>query len=196
MNKRYVFSADTELELAKCFEIGCAFDIANCATELNNANVRRFFATVSRSVSDINNPILHGIRNVWNDLNGLAKIVPTSFCFKDLREDLSSREVVISSEIEIEKTFVIAEVQVDFATVIEDENFPVFEWTHCSRIAVEIWVNFDGSDSQSSTLEENADATCSNTFTQSTEHSPADNYVLQIHQRDFKPSRIPYQYWL
>ena len=196
VNKRNMFSTDTELELAKCFKIRCAFDIANSATKFNDANVRRFFTTVSRPVSDINDPILYCIGDVWNDLNGLAEIVATSFCFEDLGEDFSSRKVVISSKIKIEETFVIAKVQVDFATVIKDENFSVLEWTHCSSIAVEIRVNFDGSDSQPSTLEENADATCSNTFAQSTEHSPADNYVLQTHQRDFKPSRIPYQYWL
>ena len=122
---------------------------------------------------------------MWNDLDRFSKIVATALSFEDLGIDLTGREVVVSSKVEIEEALVIAEVKINFATIVQNEDFTVLKRTHGSSIAVQIGVNFDRRNSQSGTLQENADATCSNTFAQSTEHAPADNYVPQAYQRDF-----------
>ena len=191
-----ILSANTELELAKGFQVWGAFDIANCTAKFDDAHIGCLFTSISGSLCNIDDPILNSIGNMWNNLDGFPEIITATLCFKNLRVDLSGSEVVISSKIEVKETLIVSEVEIDFAAIIENEDFTVFERTHRPCIAVEVGVNFDRGYSQSSTLEKNADATCCNTFAQSTEHPPADNYVSQTYQRDFKRSRIPYQYWL
>ena len=136
VNEGDVLSSNPELELTECFQVWCAFDVTNCTTKFDDADIGRFIASISRSFGNIDDPILNGIGDVWDDLNRFSKIVATTFSFKHFGIDLTSRQIVVSSKVEVEEAFVIAEVKIDFATIVQHEDFTMLERTHGSSIAV------------------------------------------------------------
>ena len=150
MNKVNIFSSYPELELPKCLDKWCTLDISYSSTQFDNTGIRGLVTTVGRTLCHILYPRLYGIGYMGDDLNCFAKVITTSFSFDYLGVDLTCGDVMITFKTDIEKSFVISEVKVDFAAVVEHENFAVFEWTHGASIAVQIRVNFHRSDSQSS----------------------------------------------
>ena len=87
--------------------------------------------------------ILDFIRDVGDDLNGFAQIFATTFLADDGFVNLSGGEVVHLVHPGGDETFVVTQIEVGFRAVIGHENFTVLEWTHGSRIHIDVWVQFD-----------------------------------------------------
>ena len=49
-------------------------------------------------------------------------------------QELSCGQVVVAAQVEIKEAFVIPEVEVDLAAVVEHEHFAVLEGTHRARV--------------------------------------------------------------
>jgi hypothetical protein len=62
---------------------------------------------------------------VRHNLHRLPKIVATTFTLNDMLVYLASSNVVLASESNVEVSFVVAKVEVDFAAIIEDKDFTV-----------------------------------------------------------------------
>jgi hypothetical protein len=60
---------------------------------------------------------------VWNDLYGFTQIVALALTLDDVLVDFASGDVVIAGEGDVEVPLVVAEIEVDFAAVREDEDF-------------------------------------------------------------------------
>ena len=58
-------------------------------------------------------------------LDGLSQIIASSFPIYNVLVYLSSRYVVIPMQCDVEETFVISKIQINFATIIENKNFPL-----------------------------------------------------------------------
>ena len=193
MDKGDVFSAHTELELSERFDVGGRFNVSNRATEFDDARIWNFVTAISGLMSDIFDPFLNRIGHMGDHLNRFSKVITTAFSLDNLGVDFTGGKIVILAEVNIEETLVVAKIQIDLAAVVENEHFSVFKRRHCASIAVQIWIDFDRSDSQASAFQQNADATCCYSFAQSGQDSSANNNVLHAHQRAFMPSRLPYQ---
>lgn len=58
-----------------------------------------------------------------DDLNSLAEVVTFSLAFDDMLVDLAGCDVIIACKGNVQVAFVVAEIEVNFSTIGEDENF-------------------------------------------------------------------------
>lgn len=82
-------------------------------------------------------PILNLVRNVRDDLNGLAEVVPLALFGNDLAVDLAGGDVVVGSQFDGQEALVVAKVQVRFGTIRKDEDLAKGEWWKCEHGPVE-----------------------------------------------------------
>ena len=63
-----------------------------------------------------------------NDLYGFTQVVALALALDDVLVDLASGDVVITRQGNVQVALVVAEIEVDFTTVGEDEDFamPVY----------------------------------------------------------------------
>lgn len=110
-------------QLCHGFNEGHALDVANRSTQLDYANIRLFTRIIDRYPRHPLDPRLDGIRDVRDDLHRLAQIIALALALDDLLVDLARRDVVVARQGNVEVALVVAEIQVDFAAVGEDEDF-------------------------------------------------------------------------
>ena len=146
VHEGHVVSADAELELPQGLDVRGRFNVADRAAQFDDAHLRLKTGVVAALMRDGLDPIHDGVCDVRDDLNGFSEVIATSFGFDDLRVHFPRGQVVVPSEVQVEKAFVIPEIEVDFAAVVKDEHFPMLERTHRSCVRVQIGVDFDGGD--------------------------------------------------
>jgi hypothetical protein len=83
---------------------------------------------------------LDRVGEVGDDLNGAPEVVATALALDDVLVDFAGCDVVLAGEGDVQVALVVAEVEVDFAAVVEDEDFavpvcPVSESTHVAPVA-------------------------------------------------------------
>jgi hypothetical protein len=89
-----------------------------------------------------------------NDLHRRPEVVTPAFLGDDTLIDTTGRVVAVPPTFSrANEALVMAEVQVRFGTVVGNENFTVLEWTHSSRIHVDVWIQLDHADGESARLE-------------------------------------------
>lgn len=99
-----------------------------------------------------------------HDLHGFAQVVALALTLDDMLVDLARGDVVVACEGDVEVALVVAEIEVDFAAVGENEYFAmpvqyqrpvlgrsvgwsgVLLWVHSPRIDIEVGVDFDRRD--------------------------------------------------
>ena len=136
MNQHAVLAADFMLELTDRFQKWLTFDISDSTANFNDSD---FGFTGSRV------PIktaLNGIGDMRNNLNSTAAVITTSFAGKDIPINLAACYVGAAVEGTVDKTFIMSEIQVCFGTIISDENFSVLIWIHCTRVNIQVWIEF------------------------------------------------------
>lgn len=122
-------------------------------TCLNNADIGFFARFIYANLADSSYPVLDGIGDVRYHLNGLAKVVAAALLFNDITVDLSGGDVVFSGEGNIEESFIVSEVKVNFTAVIQDKHFTMVKRTEGACINVQIRVDLDGSNTEAKRLE-------------------------------------------
>ena len=120
-----VVLAGSDAQLSEGLDEGHRLDIANGTSKLDNANIRLLTSIVDWDLSDSLDPILDRLDNVWNDLYSMSKVITASFFEDDMLIDLSSRNVVVAGQCDVEVALVVSKIQIDFSTVIEDKAFTV-----------------------------------------------------------------------
>lgn len=135
-----VFCSDVVFELAGGLDVEFVFYVADGAAYFEEDDVRSFL------FCDALPPVLDGVGHVGDELDGFAEVVSFSFFFADGGEDFSHGEVPGALARDAEESFVVAKVHVDFAAVVENEDFSVFDGVHRSRVDVEVPVAFHGDD--------------------------------------------------
>ena len=112
-------------ELSHGFNEGCTLDIAHCASQFNDTNIGLLLRVVHRNLRNSLDPILNRIRQMGYNLDGLPKIVATTFPLDDVLVDLASCDVVLPREGNVEVSLVITQVEVDFSTIVKDKDLPM-----------------------------------------------------------------------
>jgi len=70
----------------------------------------------------------------------------TNLSVYDLAVNLSGGDVVVLGERHAQIPLIIAKIQINFASIVQHKDFPVFQRRHGSRIDIHVWVDFDCSD--------------------------------------------------
>jgi hypothetical protein len=170
MDDRYVANVDlhevvlarSSPQLTHSLNEGHALDVANCASQLNDTHVRLLARVIDRYLCHLLYPILNGIGDVRYDLYRLAEVVAFALALDDVLIDFTSCDVVVASEGDVEVALVVAEIEINFAAVGEDEHFAVpvarsVFWRGCEGLSIllrvhgacvdiEIWVDLDRRD--------------------------------------------------
>lgn len=90
---------------------------------LNNADIRLTARFIHRNGCNAFHPILNGICNVWYNLYGLSEVITTTFAFDYIPVNFAGSNVVFAGQRDVEKTFIISKIEIDFPSVVENKNF-------------------------------------------------------------------------
>ncbi len=140
MNQNGIFMSHFMLKLADGFQKGLTFNVAYCASYLNNGNFCVFCGEISmKTAFDL-------VGDVGNDLNRTASEVAAPFFLKHAPVDFSGGHIRIFGEIFVNESFIMSQVQIRLRTVVCDEYFPVLNWIHGSWVNINVRVKFLHSD--------------------------------------------------
>ena len=151
-----VMWTSTPAQLSHRLNEGCRFDVTDSAAEFDDAYVGRFMGRIDGDLGDSLNPVLDGIGEVGNDLNRLSQVVTAAFAFYHMLIHLASCDGIFPSEGDVEVAFVVAQIKVNFAAIVEDKTFAVLGGCHCARIDIHVGVDFDRGDFEPDRLQQEA----------------------------------------
>ena len=123
MNLHKVVLARTPPQLAHSLDKRHALDIAHSTTQLNYTDVRLLARVVDRNASDPLDPVLDRICDVGDDLHCFTQVVALALALDDVLVDFARGDVVVAGQSDVEVALVVAEIEVDFTAVGEDEDF-------------------------------------------------------------------------
>ena len=122
MNVHHVLASHVVAHLADSLEERCGLDIADGAADLGNNDIG--VGLLAYSV----NLVLYLVGDVGNYLNCAAEVIAASFLIKNCPVNLACGNVGIDGKIFINKSLVVAEVQICFGAVIGNEYLAVLIW--------------------------------------------------------------------
>lgn len=125
MNLHEVVPARSPPKLSHSLNKRHALHVTDSATELDDAHVGLLARVVNRYARNLLDPFLDRVCDVRDDLHGLTQIVAPALALDDLLVDLAGRDVVVAGEGDVEVALVIAEIEIDFTAVGEDEDLAV-----------------------------------------------------------------------
>jgi len=128
-----------------------ALDVADRPADLGDNHVGARFGGQSE------HPVFNGVGNVGHRLNGAAKEVAAALFGYKVEIDLSGGEIGGPGQLDIDESFVMAQVQVGLAAVLGHKDLAVLIGGHGSRIDVEVRVQLDNGDGDSSALQDASD---------------------------------------
>lgn len=102
-----------------------ALNVANRTTQFDNADIRALICIIDRDPCNSLNPVLDSICQVRHNLHRLAEIVTPTLTLNDMLVYLSSCDVVLACEGDVEVALVVAKIEVDFTAIVQDKNFTV-----------------------------------------------------------------------
>src|ERR1035438_3909023 len=108
------------------------------------------------------------VRDVRNDLDGLAKIFSLALVVQHGLINLTAREIVQARELDVGEPLVMAEVEVGFRAVVEHITLAVLIRRHRARINIEIRVEFLQRDLEAAIFEQRAERGSGKTFAERT----------------------------
>lgn len=131
------------------------------------------------------------VRRMRDNLHSLAEIVSATLLLDYTLIDLPSRDVVIASEFDIQKAFIVAEIQIYLTPISQHEDFSMLIGTHCSSITIlnghltrkrayEVGINLNRSHFHSMSLEQSPKRTDRYSFAQSTQYSASNNEIFHV----------------
>ena len=112
----------TPAKLSQRFHKGHALDVTNRSAQFDNTNIRLLIGIVHRDSSYSLNPLLDSVRDMRYDLDGLPEVASPAFMLNHLLVNLARSDIVLTRQLNVEITLVVAEVEVGFAAVIKHED--------------------------------------------------------------------------
>lgn len=117
--------ADFLAKLSQRVDKRRAFNIADCAAKLDDADIGLGIRFVNAHLSRVLNLALDGVGNMRHNLDSLAEIIPSAFRFDDLVVDLSSRDVILLAQRDRKIALVVSEVKIQLTSIISHVDFPM-----------------------------------------------------------------------
>ena len=135
MDEHAVFTTAFERNLSDRLEKRQAFNIADGAPNFSDDNI-------GVSIIELQHNLFDFIRDMRNDLDSFPQKLSSSFLVDNRLIDLPSRVITLPSQVCCGETFVVSEVEISFAAVIENIDLAVLIRAHRSRINIDVGVEF------------------------------------------------------
>ncbi|MNS95782.1 hypothetical protein D3C72_1300540 [compost metagenome] len=143
-------------QLTNGFEERQGLDVAHCAAHFDDGHLMAFGAG--------NHPLLDGVGDVRDDLDGGAQIVTTTLFAQHVGIDAAGGEVVATGHLGADETLVMAQIQIGLGPVLGYEHFTVLGRAHGARIHVDIGVQFHDGHIQTTGFQNGCQRSCGNAF--------------------------------
>ena len=126
--------SDIVLELADCLQERLALDIADGSADLNDSNtvLIHFFSAVETA--------LDFVCDMWDHLHRASAEITVALFLQHGPVYLSGRHIGIFIQALINKTLVVAKIQVRFCAVVGNKNLAVLNRVHGARVNVDVRV--------------------------------------------------------
>mmetsp|Transcript_61757 Transcript_61757/g.188585 ORF Transcript_61757/g.188585 Transcript_61757/m.188585 type:complete len:286 (-) Transcript_61757:49-906(-) len=170
---------EAELQLPQSLDEWHGLDVADCATQLDHANLRPQSAPVHRDLRRAVDPLGDPTGDVRDDLHGLAEVVAPALLLDHVVVDLAGGQVVVPHERQEHHPLVVAQVEIRLATVVEHEHLPVFVRAHQACVDVQVRVQLDGGHPEAVPPEERADRGRRHSLAQGAADAPGHDDVLR-----------------
>src|SRR5258708_1192203 len=142
MHVHGTFAAHIHAQLPQCFEEGLAFDVADCAADLNDHHVG--FALFGNLLD----APLNLVGDVRDDLNGATEKIAAPLLTDHVVVNLSGGNVARLRQIFVNEALVMPQVQVRFGPVSGHAHLAMLERTHRARVNVQVGIEFLDADLQ------------------------------------------------
>ena len=137
MEKHRILTSDLNCYLTDGFDERRHLKVANCSTYLRDDD---FGFVVLPNLVDT---AFDFISNVWNQLHGLSKVVPSPLFCDHFTVDGTRSKVGMFIQIDAEKPFIVSYIKIGFCAIMGDKNLAMLEWVHHTCIYIEIRVDLD-----------------------------------------------------
>ena len=160
-NERHVDKSDVRASevvahLASRLEERLRFDVADGTADFSDDNVRTIPVLIRLSLTT--HHILDLIRDMRNNLNGIAQILTTTFLGDNRGVHLARRRICSARQVHIQEAFVVADIEVGFRAVFSHENFAVLKRVHRAGIDVDVGIELLHDHMQSPRTKESSQA--------------------------------------
>ncbi len=142
--------ADVERELADGLQKRLAFDVAHRAADLGDHDV-------DVVVGQFVDAILDFVGDVGDDLDGFAQEFAPPLLVDHRQVDLAGGVVRVAGQGAVGEAFVMAQVQVGLAAVVQHVDFAVLVGTHRAGVDVDVGIELLHPHPQAAPLEQHAD---------------------------------------
>jgi hypothetical protein len=142
-------AAEAQAHLARGLEERQRLDVADRAADLDDRH-----GSPRRRCRAALDECLDFVRDVRDDLHGLAEIVAAAFLADHRFVDLAGREVVGLAHLRADEALVVAEVEVGLRTVFRHEHFAVLERAHRAGVDVDVGIELEEGDFQTARFED------------------------------------------
>jgi len=118
------------------------------------------------------------VGDVRDHLDGLAQVIAAPLARDDLFVDAPGSQIVHLGEARVGEALVMSQVEVGFGAVVGDEHLAVLEGAERARVHVEVGVELLQGNAQSAALEQAADRSRRDAFSERGDHAAGDEAVL------------------
>ncbi len=140
MEEEDVVATDVVAHLTGGLEERLRLDVTDGATDLRDDDVGPVSLEVRSAHGE--DPALDLVRDVRDDLDGVAEVFAAPLLGDDRRIHLAGGHIRLTGQVAVEEALVVTDVEVGLGAVLGDEHLTVLEGVHRARIDVEIRIQF------------------------------------------------------
>ncbi len=118
------------------------------------------------------------VGDVRDDLDGFAEVLAAALLVDDRLVDLAGGVVAVAGERAVGEAFVVAEVEVGLAAVVEHVDFAVLVGAHRARIDVDVRVELLHADCEAAGFEQHADGGAGESLSEGANDAAGDEDVF------------------
>ena len=176
-NKRHVDVADVLgagllAILADGLDKRLGLDVADRAAQLGDDHVG---AGLLLNAAEL---VLNGVRDVRDHLHGAAQKVAATLAGDQALIDGAGRKVGIAGQVLVNKTLVVAQIQIGLVAVLGHKDLAMLEWAHGTGVDVQIRVGLLHRYLVTARLEQTAQRGRGNTLAQGRNHATGYEHML------------------
>ena len=168
VHKNGVVVADFVTQLSSRLDVELVFEVAHGSTDFDEQYIGLLLVRNSVKL------FLDEVGYVRDELHRMSEVITVALFLENHLENAAHREAPILLGRYVQKAFVVAEVHVAFAAVVQNKNFAVFCRVHCAWVGVQVTVAFDGNDLHSS-RKQRPDGRCCYSFAESGDDASGDD---------------------
>ena len=152
MDVAAVLGALLQADLADGLQEGLALDIAGSAADLGDNDIGL------GALGQVINVALDLVGDVGDDLHGLAQVGALPLFVQDVPVDFAGGQVGVFVQVFIDKTLIMAQVQVGLGAVVRHEHLAVLQGAHRAGVHIDVGIQLLAGHLQPAGLEQTAQA--------------------------------------